>query len=516
MEVFLNDKEKEKKDLLESIWKFLASVKLAIFIFIILATSSIVGTIVEQGAEPAQNIALLAKFVGDSAAPTVYNIFARLGFMDMYGSWWFVSFLILFTVNLIICSLDRLPKTWKFIQRPLKPLSDNAINAQPVKRDISLKTSMNVARDEIVNVLKKAKYHFSEATEHESVQFYSQKFKYARLGAYVVHISIILIFVGAVIGLRFGFKGSIMLPEGRGSNYAFLSPTKRVPLGFTIKCNWYKTEYYGDSTTPREFTSELTVFEDGKEILTKRIEVNHPLTYKGITFYQSSYGVLEGVLEDFRVQETPSGGRMTTLQPTFSKYPNPVGRFIITVASASGQETTFSLRRGEVFTIPGTDIKGTIIGFSSTLDRDRRTSALGTNSYFKDQLVNPAVAIEVDAPGREKFVGWFLQGNTTTVLPETEDSIRFDEFNGIEFTGLQVAKDPGVWLIYLACIIMAIGLYVSFFVSHRKIWIKIANSENSVRITLGGSVNRNKLNFEKEVDKMMSHASKAIQGRTKQ
>jgi cytochrome c biogenesis protein len=516
LEVFLSEKEKEKKDLFESIWKLLASVKLAIFIIIVLATTSIVGTIVEQAAEPAQNIKLLAKFVGDAAAPSVYNVFAKLGFMDMYGSWWFVSFLVLFSINLIVCSLDRLPKTWKFIQRPLKPMSDNAIKAQPVKKEISLKTSMNVARDEIANVLKAAKYKFSEATESESVQFYTQKFKYARLGAYIVHISLILIFLGAVIGLRYGFKGCLNLPEGRASNNVYASPTEPIPLDFTIKCNWYKTEYYGETTTPREFSSELVILEDGKEVLTKRIEVNDPLTYKGITFYQSSYGVLSGALQEYRAQDEPSDGRMTTVQPTFSKYPNQLGRFIITVAPANGPETTISLRRGQEFTIPGTDVKGAVIGFSPTLDRDRRSNALGTSSYFKDQLVNPAVAIEVEAPGREKFTGWFLLGDTTIVVPEAKHTIRFDELNGIEYTGLQVAKDPGVWIVYLACLVMAIGLYVSFFISHRKIWINIMNQGKSVKITIGGSSTKNKLNFEKEVDKMLSHASKAIEGRSKQ
>ncbi|MCK5505704.1 MAG: cytochrome c biogenesis protein ResB, partial [Thermodesulfovibrionia bacterium] len=60
----------------ETVWKFFASVKLAIFLLIILALSSIIGTIVEQQAEPAKNITLLAKFFGDAFAPTVYNIFA--------------------------------------------------------------------------------------------------------------------------------------------------------------------------------------------------------------------------------------------------------------------------------------------------------------------------------------------------------------------------------------------------------------------------------------------------------
>jgi cytochrome c biogenesis protein len=472
LEVFLGE-DKEKKDIFESIWKLFASVKLAIFLLIILALSSIIGTIVEQQAEPAKNITLLAKFFGDSAAPTVYNIFAKLGFMDMYGSWWFVSFLIFFCINLIVCSLERLPKTWRFINTPQRPLSDNAIKSLPLKKEVALKTSFEVAKDEVANVLHRARYKCLEATEGDSVQYYSQKGGYARLGAYVVHISIILIFIGAIIGARFGFKGYLNLPEGSYSDIAFKSPTEEIPLGFQIRCNWYKTEYYGDSTTPREFQSELVIMENGKDVLTKVIEVNSPLTYKGITFFQSSYGTLTGVLEEYVASQDPENGRTTTLQPTFSKFPNSVGRFIVRVTSENG------------------------------------------HSYYKDKMVMPAVAIEVSTPGNKNFIGWFVRNTPTWILPNEKHEIEFIDFRGIQYTGLQVAKDPGVWLIYLACITMGIALYVAFFISHKKIWVKVANEKKSVKIAVGGSVNRNRLNFEKEIERIMSHITKAIEGRSK-
>lgn len=511
----MEEKNQEKNGLFDAIWKTLASVKLAIFVIIALASLSIIGTIVEQQADPAKNIALLAKFFGDALAPTVYNVFAKLGFMDMYGSWWFVSLLVLFSVNLIVCSIDRIPKTWKFIQRPLKPVSENAIRALPVRKELSLKTSLNIARDEVVNILNASKYRFFEATEGSSVQLYSQKGKYARLGAYVVHLSIILIFIGAIIGIRFGFKGYLNLPEGRSSSLAYISPTESIPLGFTIKCNWYNTSYYENSSTPLEFQSELVIIDNGRETMKKVIEVNSPLTYKGITFFQSSYGMMLGVLDEFVEQDSPGGGRINTLQPTFSKFPNLVGRFILRLRSENGQDNTVTLRRGDSFEIPNTSIRGTVVGFSPTLDRDRMTNALGTNSYFKEQLVNPAVAIEVEAPGRNKFVGWFLKNQATVIIPEADHELEFVDFRGIEYTGLQVAKDPGVWLIYLACIIMSVALYICFFISHRKLWIHIANDKNSVRITAGGSVNRSRLNFEKEIDRILSDAVKAIEGRTK-
>ena len=510
--------EKEKTDIFESIWKFLASVKLAIYTLIIIALSSIVGTIVEQAAEPAKNIALLAKFFGDNAAPTVYNIFAKMGFMDMYSSWWFVSFLAIFSINLIVCSIDRFPRTWRLIRKPQKPLPENSIKSLAIKRELKFKTGLNVVRDEFMNLLNSSRYRVSEASEEGSVQLYTQKNRYARLTVYVVHLSIILIFIGAVIGSKYGFKGYVNIIEGRTTKVAYLSPSEPYPLGFDVKCLWYQTEYYGTSSTPREFMSELVILDKGREVMRKIIEVNNPLKYKGITFFQSSYGMLTGVMDDYVIKESASR-RQTTLQPKFTKFPNQIGSFIIKVKPLNGQENTLRLSRGDTFNIPGTEIKGTIVGFSPTLDRDRMTGTLGTNEYYKDQMLNPAVAIEVESPGKKPFVGWYLRDDPTWILPEGGHELEFVDLRGVEYTGLQVARDPGVWFIYIASIIMSISLYLCFFISNKKLWVHIAHespkNKGPVKVTIGGSTNRNKLNFEKEIDKLLSHASDAIEGRSK-
>ncbi|HEW81299.1 MAG TPA: hypothetical protein ENH18_02910, partial [Nitrospirae bacterium] len=89
----------------------------------------------------------------------------------------------------------------------------------------------------------------------------------------------------------------------------------------------------------------------------------------------------------------------------------------------------------------------------------------------------------------------------------------FKDYWGVEYTGLSVSKDPGVWLIYLASILMAVGLYVCFFMSHKKIWVNIAEEGKSVNITVGASTNRNRLTLEQKIEKIVSHASKAIEGR---
>ncbi len=480
----MEEKEKEKKDIFESAWQSLASVKLAIFILMALALLSIVGTIVEQGADPAQNIKLLGKLFGESVAPTVYNVFAKMGFMDMYGSWWYVGLLVLFSINLVVCSIDRFPKTWKVINKPLRPLGENAIKTLPVKKELTFKTDINRARDEFANALRSLRYKILEANEDGSVQLYTQKGKYARLAVYVVHLSIILIFLGALVGIQYGFKGYLNLPEGQTSSRAYKSPTEPIPLDFTIKCNWYETLYYEGGDTPKEFSSELVILEDGKEVLKKVIEVNDPLIYKGITFYQSNYGYMK----------------------------EAEGYFSLTVTPDGGQEKKLWLRLGDTFEIPGTGVTGTIIDFSPALSRDPYSGELTT---YAEMMVNPAVAIEFNVPGKDKFKGWILKRYPETGQFPDGSEIIFDDYWGVEYTGLQVAKDPGIWLIYLASITMSFGLYICFFISHKKIWVHIVSDKKSVSVAVGGSTNRNRLAFEKEIERLISRASKAIEGRSK-
>jgi len=475
---------KEKTTITDRIWSFFANVKLAIVILIILALTSIIGTIIEQSADPANNIKLLSKIFGEGAAPSVYNIFLKMGFMNMYHSWWFIALLIIFCTNLIVCSLERLPKTLQLINIPMKPLGENGLRALPIRKELSANANIKTVRNEILNSLSASGYRVFEATEENAIELYSQKGRHTRLGVYVVHLSILLIFAGAIIGARFGFNGFINLPEGGVSDVAYTREGKTIPLGFTIRCNWYNTEYYTGSDIPQEFQSELVIIENSRDVLKKTIEVNSPLTYKGITFYQSSYGLVPGA----------------------------VGEFDLKVTSQNAQERVFHLKSGDTFEIPGTKIKGTVVDFSPAIARDPETGALYT---YAEQMVNPAVKIHFRGLGKEQFAGWVLKRYPETGILPTGDKIEFVDYWGVEYTGLQVSKDPGVGLIYFACIVMTIGLYVAFFKSHKKLWIKLSNEKNKVRILLGGSASKNRLSFERDIEKILSKAMQGIEERSK-
>ncbi|MBE9521135.1 MAG: cytochrome c biogenesis protein ResB [Proteobacteria bacterium] len=70
-------------------------------------------------------------------------------------------------------------------------------------------------------------------------------------------------------------------------------------------------------------------------------------------------------------------------------------------------------------------------------------------------------------------------------------------------TGMQVAKDPGVWPVYIGCSMMLLGLIVAFFLSHKRIWVYISEEEGRTRVLVAGTSNKNKVSFENKFDLLM-------------
>lgn len=67
------------------------------------------------------------------------------------------------------------------------------------------------------------------------------------------------------------------------------------------------------------------------------------------------------------------------------------------------------------------------------------------------------------------------------------------------YTGLQVTKDPGVWLVYLGFMMMMIGCYVTFFMSHQQLCIEVVEEAKNSRVLVSGTANKNKMGMENKV-----------------
>lgn len=435
---------------LKQLWNFFASVKLAIFTLCALAITSIIGTVIPQG----ESASFYVKMYGVKAA----QFMQILDIPDMYYSWWFLSLLLILSLNLTVCSIERFPRVWKIIHTDNLAVSPERISKMASNREwlVSNETLANI--DPAV-LLKTVGITSESKTLENGDLYFGQKGKYSRIGVYLVHLSILVIFAGAIIGSQLGFKGSVMVPELKSTSKIFSSKdSSSINLGFEVRCDRFIIEFY-DNGMPKEYQSTLTILEDGEEVLTKDIQVNSPLTYKGITFYQSSYQGYQDFI--FSIKNTRNGNSTSTVLP-FQKQQNWEGtgvRFGIVNAEAVGQRVT------------------------------------RTKLWIKD--------------GSTPAVLTWLEDDESKVVSTENNSYRVD-VKQMYATGLQVARDPGVWIVYIGCALMLIGLYMAFFLSHRRIWFFVDNSSSQHKLILGGSSNKNKIAFQQIFTKLEENIEKRL------
>ena len=223
---------------LNSLWNFFTSVKLAIFTLCALAITSIVGTVIPQAESHS--------FYVSKYGPKMAQFFHILDIPNMYYSWWFLALLGLLSANLIICSLERFPAVWKIINTDNLDIRPAKISNMGHNRQWDL-TNKQVTNLNIPELMSNSGWKPTTKKVEENKLFFSQKGRWSRTGVYIVHISILVIFVGAIIGHLFGFKGSVMLPEGSTTQkiYSF-KDSSAIDLGFGVRCNSFGIEFYAN------------------------------------------------------------------------------------------------------------------------------------------------------------------------------------------------------------------------------------------------------------------------------
>ncbi len=430
-------------------WAFFASVKLALFNLFTLAATSIIGTVVQQNKPES--------FYIDLYGPNLARLMQTLSIPDMYNSWWFMILLGLFSLNLIVCSIERIPNAWRLVTMDNLATDPERLKKMGMKKSVPMDGPVTESTDKTAAFLSGKGWKTDKRELENGTLLFSQKGGWTRFGVYIVHISILIILIGAIIGSsriaisilknpHFAFKGGVNIPETQQSDvaYSFLNQ-KPLPLGFTVRCDSFNIEYYPNGM-PKDYVSVLTVLENGQEVLSKVVEVNKPLIYKGITFYQSSY--------------------------------QPYQDYILTVKNQkTGLETTDLVPYAKQVTWKEGGARFGIINM------ERRGEAISRfKIWFTDDQAEPA-----------KF---WLEPSREAIIERPSGTYTLSA-KQLYATGLQVAKDPGVWWVYSGCGLMLIGLYIAFFMSHRKIWALIREEDGKTTVIFAGSANKNKLGFEK-------------------
>lgn len=76
--------------------------------------------------------------------------------------------------------------------------------------------------------------------------------------------------------------------------------------------------------------------------------------------------------------------------------------------------------------------------------------------------------------------------------------VQLSNFKQIEASGLQITRSPGKDVVYFGSIMLTIGVFLLFYVAHRRIWVWIKPLDNNQsEVVLAGSSNRNQPEFER-------------------
>ncbi len=444
----------------DQLWDFFCSLKLAIVTLILLALTSIIGTVIQQNLDPQEYI---QKY---GMSESTFKALNSLQVFDMYHSWWFLSLMGIFAINLICCSIKRLPRIIKTVREPVLVADDGLFRTFSNRDEIVASGTLESVRDKVAAVLGK-KFASPVVTEQDGkLHLFSQKGAYSRFGVYVTHSSILIIFLGAMIGNIWGYKAYVNIVEGKSVNQVWPRAGKEpIPLGFELRCDDFDVAFYEGGSRPKEFTSDLVVLENGVEVLKKRIEVNDPLSYKGLTFYQSSYGPAGDPIYRFQVKIRESGVTVPVSGQQGRRLPLPDGSSLVPMGFAPNYQNF--------------------------------GPAAQVNIVQADRKQGTPFVVFKNFPQLDEKRG----GDYIVTLLDADQSY---------YTGLQVAKDPGVWVVWIGCLLMVLGSMGAFFLSHRRIWVVIQPLDKGVGVKFGGAAHRNQPAFALYFDELKKDLNDAL------
>ena len=443
-----------QRGVLSKVYDFFSSVKLAVVVFFLLAAGSISGTLIEQGLSPQEYIA--------NHGEKWYYWINLLSLNNVYHSWWFSVLLALLAINLAVCLSKRLPTIWKAYYVVDTDFTHNLVQNFKNNTVIQYPSGMEEARGKVVDILKGKKYKIWTENNPNDITIFAAKGRIGRLGSTIGHISIFIILIGAVLSSAIGFRGFYPFYEGE---------SVFIPEGnFYVMVEKFWIDYYENGGV-KDYFSKMSVIDNGKKVFTKTIQVNDPLQYKGVWFYQSSYGQAWDRLDKAFIRITDKKS----------------GRVVA--------DEALDFRKEKL--IAGTDLRLNATNFLSDFAYDSESKQIYAKSGEQN---NPAAELEIYEGGELIAKPWIFY-NYPNMFPIEKSKYNFilSGYIAPQYSGLQIAKDPGVNLVWVGSFTLMGGLFISFFIFHRRIWIKILPSERSSLVYIGGLTNKDTIGFEKEM-----------------
>ena len=454
------------------LWQTLSSIKTGVILLILVVIISAAGTVILQ--RPVTE----ADEMQRAYSPQMLRLLDAMGLTNIFHSWWFILLMALVSLSIIAASIQRFPNAWRFYARPYKSTDETFRKALPTQAQIPIENEeAGLAAAE--RALRHLRISPERIVGQNRFSLFAERNRISEMAVYIVHASLLLIFLGGIVDGLFGWSGYLMLNRGEQASQVALHDNSIRQMSFSVRCDGAGQENYADGT-PKKWWSNLAVVQNGTDVLRKEIVVNDPLVYQGVRFYQASYGP-NGRVDKLILTATPTTGSNS-----------PAKDIAIGPGEAIPLDENTSVRMAEF--IP---------------DYVVRDGQVYTRSA---QVENPAVHLLVDSKLSGKVVNVWLPP-----IPGFEENASSPyQFEAKDlkmgyFTGLQVSHEPGQWTVWAGVVLMGFGLAVVFYLVHMRFWIvPVRTANGQLVLWVGGAANKNKDVFEEKFRKLVKEIESEI------
>ncbi len=490
--------------ILNQILDFLSSVGFGIVLLCVLVALSMLGMLIIQ-----QNVPGFDAYYA-SLTPAEKLVFGSLGFFDVYYSWYYKFLLLLLSLNIVLASIDHFPTAWKYITKPKIYATRGFLLKQKQNATITVKTAdQNETIARITGVFRKYGFKTQTAQNTENVyatdtdgkKIYSEIIsrnyfyvfgeagRFNRLGAYIVHVALLTLFLGHFVALQTGFDADVRMTPGELTDQIQLiqfnldqKEKYNVQLPFTIDCTDIQQRLINPNgeigvTNTLDWRTQIKINDPEYGETVADVSLNNPFSYRGYRFFQAQT-VPVGSARTMKLELTPEKG---------------------------GAPLTVDLMRNGSANLPD----GTKIEYDSFMPDFVLTG--GQPDTRSANYNNPAAILIVTTPDGEKSKVYAFSNkmpdNIPIGAPRAGFKWRLSEFEKAPLAHvLSIKYDPyqGAFIAWYFGGFGLIGaLIFVFFFSHRRIWAQIEQTENGAfKVVLAGNANRNHLGFEDKFKKI--------------
>ncbi len=467
------------KPLWEQLIDFLSSVRFGIFLLCLLVILSFLGMVIMQ-----KNVQGFDTYFA-SLTPAERWLFGKLGLFDVYHTWYYNFLLLILSLNIVLASIDRFPKAWLYIVRPKLEATRAWLLKQQYREILKIPfDNFESVTGNIKEVFEKNSLKVRVTDRGARAYIFAEKGKWNRMGAYIVHAALLILFLGHFVSLQTGFDADVRLIPGQTTNQIQLIEYNldldkglsieryNVDLPFTITCTDIEQKLIDpkgsiDINNTIDWRTQIKIDDPDYGITVADIQLNRPFTYRGYRFFQAS-------------AITVGNARKITLELRSEK-------------DGSVSEITL-MRNGSVVLSDGTTVEYDSFFPDFVL-------ANGQPDTRSGEYNNPAVKLNVFTPQGERKVAYAffrqLPDGVPISAPVAGYKFRLKEFEKVPLAHVLSIKYDPYNAAFIAWYFGGFGLLASlafvFFFSHQRYWALIEKTRRE--IIIAADTNRNHVSF---------------------